>query len=57
MGAGADVYKPVTDKLHQWLSIPEHLHRNLKSMHMQDIVTEINVFCKDFSHQLPFLGQ
>ena len=54
MGAGADVYKPVTDKLHQWLSIPEHLLKMFKSMHMQVIVIEINVFCKDFSHQLSF---
>ena len=54
MGAGADVYKPVTDILHQWLSIPEHLLKMFKSMHMQVIVIEINVFCKDFSHQLSF---
>ena len=52
MGAGADVYKPVTDILHQWLSIPEYLHKIIKSMHMQ--VIEINAFCKDFSHQLSF---
>ena len=54
MGAGADVYKPVTDILHQWLSIPEYLHKMFKSMHMQVIVIEINVFCKDFSHQRSF---
>ena len=52
MGAVADVYKPVTDILHQWL-----LHKMFKSMHMQVIVIEINAFCKDFSHQLSFLGQ
>ena len=57
MGAGADVYKPVTDILRQWLSIPECLHKMFKSMHMQVIVIEINAFCKDFSHQLSFLGQ
>ena len=55
MRAGADVYKPVTDILHQWLSIPEYLHKMFKSMHMQIIVVEINAFCKDFSHQLSFL--
>ena len=46
MGADADVYKPVTDILHQWLSIPEYLHKILKSLYMQ--VIEINAFCKDF---------
>ena len=55
MGAGADVYKHVTDILHQWLSIPEYLHKMFKSMHMQVIVKEINAFCKQFSHQLSFL--
>ena len=54
MGAGADVYKPVTDVLHQRLSIPEYLHKMFKSMHMQVIVIEINAFCKDFSYQLSF---
>ena len=54
MGAGTDVYKPVTDILHQWLSIPEHLLKMFKSMHMQVIVIEINVVCKNFSHQLSF---
>ena len=57
MGAGADVYKPVTDILHQWLSISEYLQKIFKSMHMLVIVIEINTFCKDFSHQLSFLGQ
>ena len=57
MGEGADDYKPVTDVLHQWHSIPEYLHKVFKSMHMQVIVIEINAFCKDFSHQLSFLGQ
>ena len=57
MGASADVYKPVTDILHQWLSIKEYLHKMFKSMHMQVIVIEINAFCKDFSNQLSFLGQ
>ena len=56
-GAGADVYKPVTDILHQWLNIPEYAHKMFKSMQMQVIVIEINGFCKDFSHQLSFLGQ
>ena len=55
MDAGADVYNPVTDILHQWLSIPQYLHKMFKSMHMQVIVIEINAFCKDFSHQLSFL--
>ena len=54
MGAGADVYKPVSDIQHQWLSIPEYLHKMFKSMHMQVIVIEINAFYKDFSHQLSF---
>ena len=54
MGAGVDVYKPVKDILHQWLSIPEHLLKIFQSMHMQVIVIEINVFCKDFSHQFSF---
>ena len=54
MGAGADAYKPVTDILHQWLSIPEYLHKMFKSMHIQVKVIEINAFCKDFSHQLSF---
>ena len=52
MGAVANVYKPVTDILHQWLNIPEYLHKMFKSMHMQDRLIEINAFCKDFSHQL-----
>ena len=56
MGAGADVYKHVTDILQQWLSIPEYLHKMFKSMHMQVIVIEINAFCKQLSHQLSFLG-
>ena len=56
MDAGADVYKPVTDILHQWLSIPEYLQM-FKSMRMQVIVIEINAFCKGFSHQLSFCGQ
>ena len=51
MSAGADVYKPATD---QWLSIPEYLHKMFRSMHMQVIIIEINIFCKDFSHQLSF---
>ena len=51
MGAGADVYNHVTDKLHQWLSIPEYLH-NVQLMHMQVIAIEINAICKDVSHQL-----
>ena len=54
MGAGADVYKPATDILHQWLSIPEYLHKMFRSMHMQVKIIEINIFCKDFSHQLSF---
>ena len=54
MGAGAEVYNPVTDVLHLWLSIAEYLHKMFKSMHMQVIVIEINAFCKDFSHQLSF---
>ena len=56
MGAGADVYKPVTDILYQWLSIQEYLHKMFKSLHMQVIVIEINTFCIDFSHQLSFFG-
>ena len=58
MGTGADAYKPVTDILHQWLSIPEYLHKILESMHIlvQVIVIETNAFCKDFSHQLSLLG-
>ena len=54
----ADVYKPVTDILHQWHGIPKYLHKMFKSMHMQVIVIviEINAFCKDFSHQLSFFG-
>ena len=35
MGASADVYKPITDILHQWLSIPEYIHKMFKSMHVQ----------------------
>ena len=54
MGAGADVYKPVSDILHQWLSIPEYLHKMFKSMDMQVIIIEKSTFCKDFSHQLSF---
>ena len=57
MGTGADVYKPVTDVLHQWLSIQEYLHKMFKSMHIQVIVLKINAFCIDFSHQLSFMGQ
>ena len=56
MGAGADVYKYVTDILHQWLNIPEYLHKMFKSMHMQVIVIDMNAFCKDFSYQLSLLG-
>ena len=55
MGAGADIYNPFTDILHQWLSIPEYLHKMFKSMHMQVIVIEITAFCKDLSHQLSIL--
>ena len=54
MGAGADVNKPVTDILHQWLSIPEYLHKMFKFIHIQVKVIELNAFCKDFSHQLSF---
>ena len=54
MGAGADVYKPVTNIQHQWLSISEYLHKMFISMHMQVIVIVIHAFCKDFSHQLSF---
>ena len=54
MGADADVYKHVTDLLHQCLSIPEYLHKLFKLLHMQVIVIEINAFCKDFSHELSF---
>ena len=57
MGAGADVYKHVTDILRQRLSIPEYLHKMFKSMHMQVIVIEINAFCKQFSHQLSFFWE
>ena len=53
MGAGADVFNPVTNILHKWLSMPEYLHKMFKSMHMQ--VIEINAFCKDLSHQLSIL--
>ena len=42
MCACADVYKLVTDILHQWLSVQEYLHKMFKSMHMQVIVIEIN---------------
>ena len=52
MGAGADIYKPVTDILHQWLSIPEYLHKMFKTMHIQVKDIEIHAFCKKFSHQL-----
>ena len=55
MSAGAD--KPVTDILHQWLCISENPHKLFKSMHIQVIFIEMNAFCKDFSHQLSFLGQ
>ena len=55
MGAGADVYNPITDILHQWLSIPEYLHKMFKSMHMQVIIIEINAFWKDLSHHLSIL--
>ena len=54
MSACADVYKPVTDILHQWLSSHEYLHKMFKSMHMQVIVIGINAFCIDFTHQLSF---
>ena len=54
-GAGADVYKPVTDILHQWLSIPEYLYKMFKLVHLQVIVIELNAFCKDLSHQLSFV--
>ena len=47
MVAGADVYKPVTDVLHGWISIPEYLHKMFKSMHMKVIVIEINAFSKN----------
>ena len=57
MGAGADVYNPVTYILHQWLSIQEYLHKMIKSRHIQDIVIEINALCIDYSYQLSFLGQ
>ena len=47
MDAG-DVFKPATDIMRQWLSIPEYPHKMFKSMHMQVIVIEINAFCKDY---------
>ena len=55
MGAGADICNPITDILHQWLSIPEHLHKMFQSMHIQVIVIELNAFCKDLPHQLSIL--
>ena len=54
MSACADVYKHVTDILHQWLSIQEYLHKMFKSMRMQVMVIEINAFCIRFTHQLSF---
>ena len=63
MGAGADVYNPVTDILIQWLSIPEYLHKMFKWMHiashshrnkclLQRYLTQ-TVFCLD-SEGIPF---
>ena len=54
MSVCTDVYKLVTDILHQWLSIQEYLHKMFKSMHMQVIVIQINAFCIYFTYQLSF---
>ena len=48
-----NVYKPVPDIHHQWLSIPEYLKKMFKSMHMQVIV--INV-AKIFLTSTVFFG-
>ena len=55
MSASADVYKSVTGILHQWLSIPEYLHKMFISMHMQVIVIERMPFAK-VSHINYFSG-
>ena len=34
--------------LHQWLSIPEYLHKMSKSMHIKVIVIETNIFVLRF---------
>ena len=44
------------DVLHQWLSIPEYLHKMFKSMHMQVIVIEINAFLQRFLTSPVFVG-
>ena len=44
MGAGADVYKPITAILRQWLCIPEYLHKMFKTMHVQVIVIKMLFF-------------
>ena len=56
MGAGADVYKPVTDILHQWLNIPEYLHKMFKSMHMQ-VSHRNKCLLQRFLTPTAFLGQ
>ena len=57
MRADTDSIMHVTDSiLHQWLSIPEYLHKRSKSMHMKLIVIETSS-CQDLSHEISFLEQ
>ena len=38
--------------LHQWLSIPEYLHKMSKSMHIKDIAIETTSSCEDFAQKI-----
>ena len=38
--------------LHQWLSIPEYLHKMSKSMHIKVIVIETILSCYDFAQKI-----
>ena len=35
--------------LHQWVTIPEYLHKITKSMHIKVIVIDTTSSCKDFA--------
>ena len=56
MGADTDSVMHVTDIIvHQWLSIPEYLHKRTKYMNMKVIVIEKTSSCQDISHEIWFL--
>ena len=38
--------------LHQWLSIPEYLHKMSRSMHIKVLVIETTSSCLDFAQKI-----